>query len=111
MKTVFALGSIFVLFFVACSKTESAQIVQTEKIHPEYDTTAIDSFSAGAISVDIARKIRMSSQAYQDSLKEVLKVETEVARLKKEELEKEKKEKDLAEKTKAKETVSSTPTP
>lgn len=111
MKNFFAFGSILMLSFVACSKTESAQIVSVENIHPEYDTTAIDSFSSGAISVDIARKIRMSSQTYQDSLKEVLKVENEVARLKKEALEKEKKDKDVELKAKAKETVSSTPKP
>lgn len=40
---------------------------------PPYDTIAKDSFSAGAVSVDIARRIRMSSQVYQDSMREVRK--------------------------------------
>lgn len=40
-----------------------------ENLPAPYDTVAVDSFSAGAISVDIAAQIRMSSQAYQDSLK------------------------------------------
>ena len=38
---------------------------------PPYDTVAIDSFSAGATSVDVARQIRISSLQYQDSLKQI----------------------------------------
>ena len=40
---------------------------------PPYDTVAIDSFSAGATSVDVARQIRISSLQYQDSLKQIQK--------------------------------------
>ena len=36
-----------------------------------YDTVAVDSFSEGAITLDIARKIRRSSLGYQDSLKQI----------------------------------------
>lgn len=42
-----------------------------ESLAPKYDTLAVDSFSTGATSVDVARKIRISSQKYQDSLKEI----------------------------------------
>ena len=38
---------------------------------PPYDTVAVDSFSAGATSVDVARQIRISSLQYQDSLKQI----------------------------------------
>ena len=38
---------------------------------PPYDTVAIDSFSAGATSVDVARQIRISSLQYQDYLKQI----------------------------------------
>jgi hypothetical protein len=46
---------------------------QDLKIH--YDTTAVDSFSNGAVSVDIARKIRMSSPQYLDSVKQAKKLQ------------------------------------
>ena len=36
---------------------------------PPYDTIAIDSFSKGAMSIDVAKKIKMSSVQYQDSLR------------------------------------------
>ncbi|MBQ0152373.1 MAG: hypothetical protein KBS61_05725 [Chryseobacterium sp.] len=111
MKTFLALGCGIAFTFLACSKQEPVDFVEKEDTRATYDTTAIDSFSNGAVSVDIARKIRMSSQAYQDSLKEVLKVEKEMARLKKEELEKEKKEKEAAAKEKAKEVAPAPPTP
>lgn len=87
-----------VLIFVAlimfsCGKNEvKNEILAAEESKiPPYDTIAIDSFSNGAISVDIARKIRMSSVQYQDSLKEVLKkIESEKI------LQKETEEKDKA---------------
>jgi hypothetical protein len=46
---------------------------QDVKIH--YDTAAVDSFSTGAVSVDIARKIRMSSPQYLDSVKQAKKLQ------------------------------------
>jgi len=81
---------------IACSKKEVAP-AETEMPVPHYDTTAVDSFSPGATSVDIANEIRISSQKYQDSLKEVLKLQQEETRIK-EELEKENKKKAEAEK-------------
>ncbi|WP_234109437.1 MULTISPECIES: hypothetical protein [Chryseobacterium] len=63
--------TLFLLFF-SCGKnhSEHAVIVNQESAVPPYDTIAKDSFSAGAVSVDVAKRIRMSSQKYQDSLKE-----------------------------------------
>lgn len=66
---------IFVFFIsvmlISCAKKEAAKkfTVQENSSVAPYDTIAIDSFSTGAISVNIARKIKMSSQIYQDSLK------------------------------------------
>lgn len=74
---------------LACSKKE--QYTEHDNyVEPVYDTTAIDSFSSGAISVDVAAQIRRSSVAYQDSLKAVAeaaeqaKKEAELENLKKE---------------------------
>lgn len=63
----------FFLLMISCGKKEVEKevfIQENSKITP-YDTIAVDSFSTGAISVDVARKIMISSIAYQDSLKEV----------------------------------------
>jgi len=97
MKNVFAAGAVILIFLMACSKKEPVNTDSTQMIQPHYDTTAIDSFSAGATSVDIVRQIRMSSQKYQDSLKEALKLEQEEKRIK-EEMEKETKKKQEEEK-------------
>lgn len=81
------------LLMISCGKKEAekeAFVEDTPKTAP-YDTIAIDSFSTGAISVDIARKIKMSSVAYQDSLKQV-RVKMEADKL----LQKEKEESDKA---------------
>ena len=67
-------------FLFSCGKESAKQIVvvQENTSIPPYDTIAIDSFSQGATSVDIARKIKMSSLKYQDSLKLIkLKVQEE----------------------------------
>ena len=60
-----------VLFLFSCQKKEAeSRVVGTQSsIAPPYDTIAKDSFSAGAISVDVAQKIRRSSVAYQDSVR------------------------------------------
>lgn len=90
-KIVFLLS--FVVFF-SCSK-KNKNISENEAVFVEkpYDTTAIDSFSNGATSVDVAERIRMSSQKYRDSVKQVLlKQETErKQKAAKEALEKERK--------------------
>lgn len=52
-------------------------MTESEYIYPKYDTVAVDSFSAGAMSVDVAEQIRKSSFAYQDSIKKVRKKQEE----------------------------------
>lgn len=96
----------FVLFTVlfSCGK-DAVQIVPAEKeiATVPYDTTAIDSFSVGATSVDVARQIKISSLKYQDSLKKIaVKVEEDRLRNKAQE-EKEKLDKKLAEEKKKQE--------
>jgi maltose-binding protein MalE len=104
MKKVLAAGCIISVSLIACSKRESANTIETQMVQPHYDTTAIDSFSAGATTVDIVRQIRMSSQKYQDSLKEAAKIEQEekriTAELEKENKKKAEEEKKLKEKEK-----------
>lgn len=65
----------FFLLMVSCGNKEvvSEAVVEENVAIPPYDTIAVDSFSTGAMSVDIARNIKMSSVAYQDSLRDVLK--------------------------------------
>lgn len=97
------------LMMISCGKKEDGkevQIVENVAV-PPYDTVAVDSFSNGAISVDIARKIRMSSVQYQDSLKEAVKKLEAEKLLQKEAEEKDKAAKILdAEKKKAEATKS-----
>ena len=93
----------FVLFIIlfSCGK-EAVQTVPVEKeiVTVPYDTTAVDSFSVGATSVDVAKRIKISSLKYQDSLKKTaLKLEEEKL-LNKAKEEKEKAEKKLAEEKK-----------
>ncbi|ASK31164.1 hypothetical protein CEY12_14075 [Chryseobacterium sp. T16E-39] len=99
MKNLFFVAGTFSILFISCSKREPAPVDDNQNIKMQYDTTAIDSFSAGATSVDIVRQIRMSSQRYQDSLKEALRIQKEEKRIK-EELEKENKKKQEEEKKK-----------
>ena len=70
------------LVLVSCGKKIPKQSFAEEEnnIGTPYDTTAIDSFSQGATSIDIARKIKMSSLRYQDSLK-LIKLKTEEEQL------------------------------
>lgn len=65
---------IFVLFlWISCgNKKEKLPYSDANFVEKPYDTIAVDSFSAGAVSVDVARQIRMSSQKYKDSVKEAL---------------------------------------
>ncbi|WP_332018627.1 hypothetical protein [Kaistella sp.] len=93
--------SVFFLSLFSCEK-EAVQTVPVEKeiVTVPYDTTAVDSFSVGATSVDVARRIKISSLKYQDSLKKTaLKLEEEKL-LNKAKEEKEKAEKKLAEEKK-----------
>ena len=81
---------LLLFFIVSCTKNTAEQTLIPEEnsaILP-YDTLAIDSFSAGATSVDVARKIRMSSQKFQDSLIQLKLKNAEEQLLKKEKDEK-----------------------
>lgn len=81
MNRIFYILIITTLF--SCSKkvpTESNEYVSVVKI----DTTPVDSFSAGASSVNVAAQIRKSSKSYQDSLKAVFKKQEEERKLKEE---------------------------
>ncbi|UOE40977.1 hypothetical protein MTP09_13900 [Chryseobacterium suipulveris] len=112
MKNILLCTLVLTLF--SCGKkTADSEFVEAKTSSiPPYDTVAKDSFSAGAISVDVARRIRMSSQIYQDSLREVRKKleEEKLANKLKEEKEKadkkaeeEKKKAEEAKKTKEQE--------
>ena len=91
-----------ILFLFSCSQKKSGDNLDEDHyVEIAYDTTAIDSFSTGAISVDVAEQIRKSSVAYQDSIRKA-KIAAEIAKkdleekqklekLEKEKLEKEKK--------------------
>ncbi|MDR4955203.1 hypothetical protein REB14_23735 [Chryseobacterium sp. ES2] len=100
MKNLLAAIFVFTILFTACSKKESPGFGTEQEVRVRYDTTAIDSFSTGAVSVDIARKIRMSSPQYLDSVKQAKKLQEEENKLKAE-LEKENKAKQEEEKKKA----------
>ncbi|AZA81298.1 hypothetical protein C1637_01610 [Chryseobacterium lactis] len=92
MKNLLFAVFILTLLCTACSKKESAGFSAEQDVKIHYDTTAVDSFSTGAVSVDIARKIRMSSPQFLDSVKQAKKAQEEEKKLK-EELEKENKKK------------------
>lgn len=90
----------FFILMISCAK-ESQKNQHSElavSAVPPYDTVAIDSFSAGATSVDVARKIRISSLQYQDSLKQVQKKLEEEKLLNKVKEEKEKAAKETKDK-------------
>ncbi|WP_223608294.1 hypothetical protein [Chryseobacterium sp. OSA05B] len=92
MKNLLSAVFVILLLLSACSKKETPGFAADEQVKIHYDTAAVDSFSAGATSVDIVRQIRMSSQKYQDSIKQAEKLQKEEQKLK-EELEKENKKK------------------
>lgn len=100
MKNLLSAIFIFVLLFTACSKKESPGFGAEQDLKIHYDTMAVDSFSNGAVTVDIARKIKMSSPQYLDSVKQAKKALAEEKKLKAE-LEKENKKKEEDEKKKA----------
>lgn len=100
-KIVSPVLCICILGFLACSKKEEPMAAtETNESRATYDTTAIDSFSPGAISVDVAQQIRMSSKQYQDSLREVIRLQEEEKKIN-EALEKEEKKKQEEDKKKA----------
>ena len=100
MKNILSVIFIFTILLTACSKKESPGFAAEQDVKRNYDTIAVDSFSTGAVSVDIARKIRMSSPQYLDSVKQAKKLQEEESKLKAE-LEKENKAKQEEENKKA----------
>lgn len=116
MKNLSAALFVLLLLTAGCSRKETPGFSAEQEVKVHYDTTAVDSFSNGATSVDIVRQIRMSSQKYQDSVVQAKKLQDEEKKLKAE-LEKENKKKLEEEKKKAdaekkqKETSSATATP
>ncbi|MCS4304270.1 MULTISPECIES: hypothetical protein [unclassified Chryseobacterium] len=100
MKNLLSAIFIFALLFTACSKKESPGFAVEQDVKIHYDTVAVDSFSNGAVTVDIARKIKMSSPQYLDSVKQAKKLVEEEKKLKAE-VEKESKKKEEEEKKKA----------
>ena len=106
MKSIVILT--FVLLLVSCGEeaVKTAPAVQENTFAP-YDTTAVDSFSVGATSVDVARRIQISSLKYQDSVNKIsVKLEEEKL-LNKVKEEKEQAEKKLAEEKKKQESEKS----
>ena len=90
MKNVFVFFLLLLIISCGQKETDKEVLVQENSAIAPYDTTAIDSFSTGATSANIALQIKISSQQYQDSLKDVLKKIEAEKLLKKEELEKDK---------------------
>ena len=90
MKNVFVFSLLLLIISCGQKETDKEVLVQENSAIAPYDTTSIDSFSTGATSVNIALQIKISSQQYQDSLKDVLKKIEAEKLLKKEELEKDK---------------------
>lgn len=113
MKNIFFFFVLSMIVSVSCSKKEYVEQGDTY-VEPRYDTTAVDSFSTGAISVDVAAQIRRSSIEYQDSLKAAaLAVETakKEAETKGKEDEKKKKEEEKKAAKKESDKPKSTETP
>lgn len=102
MEKVFFLTTLVIL--ISCGK-ETAKTADTVLENPvaPYDTVAVDSFSVGATSVDVARKIRISSLKYQDSIKKISAQIEEEKILKKAKEEKERADKKSAEEMKIRE--------
>ena len=93
MRSTLIIITLLLLFSCGKESVEQRMVAEESSVIAPYDTIAIDSFSQGATSVDIARKIKMSSLKFQDSLKQ-LKLKNEEAQL----LKKAKDEKLLVEK-------------
>ncbi|MBH1958828.1 MAG: hypothetical protein I8H68_01825 [Flavobacteriia bacterium] len=92
------------VILISCGKETAKTVtaVQENRVAP-YDTAAVDSFSVGATSVDVARRIRVSSLKYQDSIKKISAQIEEEKILKKAKEEKERADKKSAEEMKIRE--------
>ncbi|UFK96655.1 hypothetical protein [Kaistella faecalis] len=102
MKRIFLFTTLVLM--ISCGKEpgKAAATVQENPVAP-YDTAAVDSFSVGATSIDVARRIRISSLKYQDSIKKISAQIEEEKILKKAKEEKEKADKKSAEEMKKRE--------
>ncbi len=104
-------GLLLILFFTvsSCSKKKPASTLnEAAYIETPYDTTAIDSFSSGAVSVDVARQIRMSSKKYLDSVKKAKDSMKLVFQIQEEERKKKEAEEKIKKETEEKTDVSKT---
>lgn len=84
MKNCRFFAEFFALAIVtlSCGKApEEAALPNDIAEKPVMDTTPVDSFSSGAISVDVAERIRQSSRKYQDSLKKIAEEKALAAKL------------------------------
>lgn len=99
---IFGIVCLFIVGLSCSKKPETSPMSTVDESRATYDTTAIDSFSPGATSVDVVRQIKMSSQRYQDSLKSAVKLQEQEKKIT-EELEKENKKKKEEEKKKSSE--------
>lgn len=97
---IFGIVCLSILNLSCSKKPEISATDIVDESRATYDTTAIDSFSSGATSVDVVRQIKMSSQRYQDSLKAARKLQEQEKKIT-EELEKENKKKADEEKKKS----------
>ncbi len=71
MRSTFNVLILFILFSCGKEQVKEGLVVEESFAVAPYDTIAIDSFSQGAVSVDVARRIKVSSIKFQDSLKQI----------------------------------------
>ena len=71
MRNLLLLPLLYFLSSCGQEPQENEMVVRETPEALSYDTTAIDSFSPGATSVDVAAEIRRSSRLYQDSLQKI----------------------------------------
>lgn len=70
---------------MSCSEKKVAERDAEPEVSaiPPYDTIPVDSFSAGATSIDIEAQIRRSTLKYQDSLKRAKEAQAQAEQIKK----------------------------
>lgn len=105
---IFGIVCLSITAFSCSEKPDTSAMAAVDESKAPYDTTAIDSFSSGATSVDVVRQISISSQRYQDSLKAAIKLQEQEKKIT-EELEKENKKKAEEEKKKFSESKAEKP--
>lgn len=105
---IFGIACLITVGLSCSKKPDTSAVAAVDESRATYDTTAIDSFSSGATSVDVMQQIRMSSQRYQDSLKAAIELQKQEKKIA-DELEKENKKKAEEEKKKSSETKDDKP--